>query len=105
MLPLFIKHPVIDIINLLHGDRFCSQTLSNMGNVSVPYQMVPFITDLDFMLGRQRGNSGACSCVGYNGRLFFHMTRKIARDTFECAFIKQLSALGIQAESSVDGLA
>lgn len=105
MLPLFIKHPVIDIINLLHGDRFCSQTLSNMGNVSVPSQMVPFITDLDFMLGRQRGNSGACSCVGYNGRLFFHMTRKIARDTFECAFIKQLSALGIQAESSVDGLA
>ena len=105
MLPLFIKHPIIDIINLLHGDRFCSQTLSNMGNVQVPSEMVPYITDLDFMLGRQRGNSGACSCVGYNGRLFFHMTRKIARNGFECAFIKQLSALGIHAETSIEGLA
>lgn len=105
MLPLFIKHPIIDIINLLHGDRFCSQTLSNMGNVNVPAEMVPYITDLDFMLGRQRGNSGACSCVGYNGKLFFHMTRKIARDGFESEVLRQLSALGIPVETTVEGLA
>lgn len=105
MLPLFIKHPIIDIINLLHGDRFCSQTLSNMGNVQVPQEMVPYITDLDFMLGRQRGNSGACSCVGYNGKLYFHMTRKIARNGFECAVLKKISALGIQAETNVEALA
>lgn len=105
MLPLFIKHPIIDIINLLHGDRFCSQTLSNMGNVCVPAEMVPYITDLDFILGRQRGNSGACSCLGYNGRLFFHMTRKIHKDGFERDVIKQLAALGIPVETTEEDLA
>ena len=104
-LPLFVKHPIIDIINLLHGDRFVSQTLSNIGQVKMPAAMVPYITDLDFMLGRQRGNSGAVSCLGYNGKLYLHMTRKIVRSSFENAFVKQMSALGIPAELTLENLA
>ena len=104
-LPLVFKHPIIDIINLLHGDRYCSQTLSNMGNVCVPKAMIPFIQDMDFMLGRQRGNSGAASCLGYNGNLYFHLTRKIARDSFEFAFLRQLSALEIPVSATLDNLA
>ena len=104
-LPLVVKHPIIDIINLLHGDRFCSQTMSNLGNVNVPEAMRQYISDVDFILGRQRGNSGACSCAGYNGKLYFHLTRKIAEDTFEQAFIEQLGALGIPAEVTMSNLA
>ena len=95
LLPLKIKHPIIDIINLLHGDRFCSQTLSNIGKLNVPAQMIPYVSDVDFILGRQRGNSGAFSCLTYNGKLYLHMTRKIARDSFEQSFLKQLEALGL----------
>ena len=104
-LPLVVKHPIIDIINLLHGDRFCSQTMSNLGNVNVPEAMREYIADVDFILGRQRGNSGACSCAGYNGKLYFHLTRKIAEDTFEQAFIDQLGTLGIPAEVTMSNLA
>ena len=105
LLPLIVKHPIIDVINLLHGDRFCSQTLSNMGRLDVPEAMQQYITDVDFILGKQRGNSGAVSCLGYNGKLFLHMTRKIARDSFENAFLYQLSSLGIACESSLSNLA
>ena len=105
LLPLRIKHPIIDIINLLHGDRFCSQTLSNMGRLDVPEALLPYIQDVDFILGRQRGNSGAVSCLSYNGRLYLHLTRKIGRDSFEQAFLKQMSALGIPAELTLDELA
>lgn len=105
LLPLKVKHPVIDIINLLHGDRFCSQTLSNMGCLNVPPEMIPFIRDVDFILGRQRGNSGAVSCLCYNGRLYLHMTRKIARDSFEQSFLEQLSLLGLYPRTSVSDLA
>ena len=104
-LPLAVKHPVIDIINLLHGDRFCSQTLSNMGRVDVPAEMQKYITDLDFILGRQRGNSGAASCVGYNGRLNLHLTRKIARDSFEFSLLRLLSSLDIPTNVTIDSLA
>ena len=105
LLPLKIKHPIIDIINLLHGDRFVSQTLSNIGQLKVPAALYPYIQDVDFSLGRQRGNSGAVSCVGYNGKLYIHLTRKIVRSSFENAFIRQLMALGLSTEDSVENLA
>ncbi|MCR4843681.1 MAG: hypothetical protein K5843_01675 [Bacteroidales bacterium] len=105
MLPLKIKHPIIDIINLLHGDRFCSQTLSNMGNLEVPEEMRIYMTGVDFILGRQRGNSGAFSCVSYNGKMYLHMTRKVAGDRFEMAFLRQLSALGLSVSTQLTNLA
>jgi NRPS condensation-like uncharacterized protein len=105
MIPLIIKHPIIDIINLLHGDRFCSQTLSNMGNLNVPKALLPYIQGVDFALGRQRGNSGAVSCVSYNGRLCLHLTRKIYSDRFEQAFLHQLQNLGLTFQTSVSDLA
>ena len=100
-----MKHPIIDIINLLHGDRFVSQTLSNIGVLNVPEEMKAYVTDVDFILGRQRGNSGAFSCLSYNGKLYLHMTRKIASDRFETAFLKQMSALGLTAELTLSNLA
>ena len=105
LLPLKVKHPIIDIINLLHGDRFVSQTLSNIGVLNVPEEMKAYVTDVDFILGRQRGNSGAFSCLSYNGKLYLHMTRKIASDRFETAFLKQMSALGLTAELTLSNLA
>ena len=105
MLPLKVKHPIIDIINLLHGDRFVSQTLSNMGNLTLPAQMLPYVKDIDFILGRQRGNSGAFSCLSYNGKLYLHMTRKIASDRFETFFLRQLSQLGLTVETTLSNLA
>ena len=105
MIPLILKHPIIDIINLLHGDRFCSQTLSNMGNLNVPEALLPYIQDVDFVLGRQRGNSGAVSCVSYNGHLCLHMTRKIYSDSFEQAFLYQLQRLGLTLNLSLSNLA
>ena len=105
MLPLFIKHPTIDIINRLHGDVFCSQTLSNLGAVKLPQAMSDYIQDIDFTLGRQRGNSGACSCLGYQDRLYLHFTRKIARDSFEQAFLKVMDSLGISYTQTLTGLA
>ena len=105
MIPLLIKHRIIDIINLLHGDRYCSQTLSNIGNLNVPKALLPYIQSVDFALGRQRGNSGAVSCVSYNGRLCLHMTRKIYSDRFEQAFLYQLQRLGLTFSTSVSDLA
>ena len=43
-LPLVVKKPVIDLINRLHGDVYCSQTLSNLGQVKVPEEMRPYLT-------------------------------------------------------------
>ena len=104
-LPIWVKQHVIDLVNRLHGDRFFTHTLSNLGRVNVPEEMVPYIADLDFILGRQRSNSGAATCLGYNGKLYFHINRKLYRDTFEQDVLKQLDVLGIPVEATEEDLA
>ena len=60
--------------------------------------MRPYVRDIDFILGRQRGNSGASACVGYGDSLVLNMSRRIAERGFEDAFLKRLESLGINAD-------
>ena len=62
-LPLVVKKPIIDIINKLHGDKYCSQTLSNLGQIRVPEEMRPYLTEFDFILGPARASGTNCSCT------------------------------------------
>lgn len=94
-IPLFIKHPVIDFICRIKGDRYCSQTFSNLGLVRLPETIAPYVKEMDFILGRQRGTSGAASAVGYDGKIFVNFTRNIAESDFEDYFAAQLRDLGI----------
>lgn len=97
MIPLFIKKYAIDIICRLKGDKLISQTLSNLGNVNLPESMRPYVCEMDFMLGRQRGTPGACACVSYGGNLYLNMSRNIAEADFESYFVDQMRQLGINA--------
>ena len=85
----------LDTINKHHGDIYCSQTLSNLGQVRVPDEMRPYLTEFDFILGCQRGNSGAVSCTGYDGKLFLHMSRNIFGAEFEQFFLDRAGSLGL----------
>ena len=100
MLPLLVKKPIIDLINRHHGDIYCSQTLSNLGEIRIPEEMRPFVTEFDFVLGCQRGNSGAFSCAGYDGKLFLHLSRNIFGAEFEQFFLDRASSLGLLTEVS-----
>ena len=94
-MPLVVKKPIIDIINKLHGDKYCSQTLSNLGQIRVPDEMRPYLTEFDFILGRQRGNSGAVSCSGFGDKLFLHLSRNIYGAEFEQFFLDRAGSLGL----------
>ena len=103
-IPRFLKKPIIDVINKLKGDRYCTHTLSNLGKIDLPASLRPYVRDIDFVLGRQRGNSGASACVGINGNLILNMSRRIAERTFEDAFIEQLAMLGIPVEANEESI-
>ena len=100
MLPLVVKKPIIDLINRHHGDIYYSQTLSNLGEIRLPEEMRPYVTEYDFVLGCQRGNSGAFSCAGYDGKLFLHLSRNIFGAEYEQFFLDRASSLGILSSVS-----
>ncbi|MCR5351389.1 MAG: hypothetical protein K6E35_02700 [Bacteroidales bacterium] len=103
-IPRFLKKPIIDIINKLKGDRYCTHTLSNLGLVDLPESLRPYVRDIDFVLGRQRGNSGASSSVSYGGNLVLNMSRRIAERAFEDAFVEQLQMLGIPVRTQEENI-
>ena len=90
-----IKKHVIDLVCKLKGDKLLSQTLSNLGNVELPEQMRQYVTEMDFVLGRQRGVPGAGACVSYNGNLFLNFSRNIVEADFESYFVDRIHQLGI----------
>ncbi|MBR4808719.1 MAG: hypothetical protein IK031_00375 [Bacteroidales bacterium] len=101
IIPLFIKKPIINLINFLKGDNYGTYTFSNIGNVELPEGVARHIRDLNFVLGRTRGRSGSCAGVSFGGRMYLNFTRKIAEDCFERIFVRKLRELGIWARIEV----
>lgn len=100
-IPLFIKKPVINIINHLKGDKYATYTFSNLGNIELPEGMAEHVQDIHFILGRTRKRSGSSACVSYGGRLNIDFSRKIAEDDFERVFVRKLRELGIWSSVQV----
>ena len=94
-IPLVLKRRIIDLVNKLHGDRFFSTTLSNLGAIALPEAMQPWVRSFDFMLGRQRGNGTAAACVSCAGRLRLHLTSKIAENDLERLLLEEFEALAL----------
>ena len=97
-IPLFIKKAAINYINSHKGENYCSQTLSNLGEISLPEEMSAHVLDIDFILGRTQKKSGSCACVSYGNRLNLHFSRKIVEHGFEDAFVRNLRLMGVEAE-------
>ena len=98
-IPLFIKKPVINFINSHKGDNYCTQTLSNIGVVTLPEPMRSHVRDIEFILGRTKKKSGSCACVSYGDTLNIHLTRKIAEHEFEDRIIRIFKEMGIEGEA------
>ncbi len=95
-IPLFIKKPVINFINSHKGDNYCTQTLSNIGAITLPEAMQAHVKNVEFILGRTKKKTGSCACVSYGDRLNIHLTRKIAEHEFEDRFVRILREMGIE---------
>lgn len=100
-IPLFIKKPVINLINFLKGDNYASYTFSNLGNIVLPEGVREHVTDAHFVLGRTRKRSGSCACVSFGDHLNLDFSRKIAEDDLERIFVRRLRELGIWSSVQV----
>lgn len=103
-LPLFIKKPIINIINYWKGDNYGTYTFSNIGNIDLPEGVAGHVRDINFALGRTRSRSGSCAGVSFGGRMNINFTRKIAEDDLERVFVRRLRELGIWASVQVPAI-
>ena len=77
------------------GDRYSSNTLSNLGNIILPQEVEKYILDLGMAIGKSRGKPSSSAMVGYNGKVYLTITRKIKESEFERILFTTLVKMGV----------
>ena len=94
-MPLFLKAPFLKMMFKLQGDRYCTTTFSNLGEVTLPEEMRPFVDRMDFLLGAPYVNPVICACVSCGGKTAINFSRCIREPFIERAFFTALIKMGI----------
>jgi NRPS condensation-like uncharacterized protein len=95
IMPLFLKHWLLNLGDRILGDASCSHSLSNLGQITVPEEMQPYVRDIRSFIGRSRGKPGSGTCLSFGGNLYLTFTRKIHETAFERLFFTYLVEMGI----------
>lgn len=77
------------------GDRYCSNTLSNLGNIVLPKEVEKYVLEMGIAIGKSRGKPASSAMVGYNGNLYITITRKIKEAEFERILFTTLVEMGV----------
>jgi hypothetical protein len=95
LVPMFIKKHILSTVEFFMGDRYCSTTFSNLGQIKLPKEMEEYVKDLGFMIGRSRTKPGSCGCISCKDKLYITFTRKIKESEYERLFFTKLVEMNI----------
>ena len=97
LMPLFIKNLVMKAVFDSVGERKSCLTLSNLGDVRLPDEMIPYVETMDFILGVQATAPYNCGVISYNGKLRINFIRNIREAKLEYHFHAVLRDMGLSA--------
>lgn len=93
--PLFIKAPAAKMVYGFLGDKAFSNTLSNLGLVSMPTQLAKEIDCMDFVLGTSTTSRANCGLVTFADTAVLSVTKMTPDPSFEEKLYGLLAADGI----------
>lgn len=97
LMPLFIKNIVMKAVFSAVGERKTCLSFSNLGVVTLPEEMVPYVTRFDFILGVQATAPYNCGIVTYGDQMYINLIRNTREADLEYHFHKALQSLGLTA--------
>ena len=103
LLPLFIKNIILKTIFFATGERKSCLSLSNLGNISVPEEMAPYISHMDFIIGVKATAPYNCGVISYGDHLRWNVIRSTREPMLENAIYRVLLEQGLIPEISSNG--
>jgi len=94
-IPLFLKAPVAREVYGFLGDRIFSNTLSNLGVVSLPPELAERTESMDFVLGAAITNRASCSMLTFGKWTTLSVSKNTADPSFEEAIYDLLCRDGL----------
>ncbi len=95
IMPLFIKNIVMKAVFNAVGECKSCLSLSNLGAVKLPEEMISYIDRLDFILGVQASAPHNCGVLSYGDTLYINFIRDIEESELEYEFHQVLRDMGI----------
>ncbi len=95
VMPLFIKNMVMKAVYHSVGEKKACLCLSNLGAVTLPASMTPYVERMDFVLGVQATTPYNCGVLSFGDTLYLNMIRNIREPILEQQFHCVLQELGL----------
>ncbi|MGM9643257.1 MAG: alpha/beta hydrolase fold domain-containing protein [Eubacteriales bacterium] len=98
VMPLFVKNIAMKLVYNAVGEKKACLDMSNLGVVTVPEEMRPYVKRFDFIIGPLPETPYNCAVVTYNGQANISIVRSVKKPELELAFFEQLRGLGIHVK-------
>ena len=98
IMPLFVKNLVMKAVFNAVGERKSCLSLSNLGAVSMPDAMKPYVERMDFILGIQATAPYNCGVLSLGDTLYINFIRNIREPELEYHFYRVLRDMGLQVQ-------
>ncbi len=99
VMPLFVKNFVMKAIFDTVGECKSCLTLSNLGAVKLPEEMIPFVERMDFVLGVQATAPYNCGVISFGDTIYINFIRDIKESELELRFARILKSMGIRVKA------
>jgi hypothetical protein len=93
--PLIVKRPITSLVYGRLSDGVFTTTFSNLGLITLPEDMRPYVEKFDLVLGPPNRNRLVCSLCSYEEHAVFTIVKNTTYPMFENVLYNQLSALGL----------
>lgn len=87
VLPLFLKQALMKIVFFLNEKSTC-MTISNLGIITAPKEMKPYIESFDCILSPRKKSPYNCGITSYGEKLYINFTRNTKHPVLEREFFE-----------------
>lgn len=101
IIPLTLKTVLMRLICRFFGETNSSVTVTNLGNVTLPEEMRPFVTHMDVTLTPRIRSPYGCAILSYNGFLTINMSRFPQEAELEEIFLRNLELVLCSEDADV----
>lgn len=98
LIPLFLKNIIMKAVFDSVGERKSCLSLSNLGQVQLPAEMMPYVERFDFILGIQATAPYNCGVISFGDKLYMNFIRNIREPALEQALYRVLREQGLSVQ-------
>ena len=103
ILPLFLKNIALRAAFNLVGERKVCLAMSNLGAVTLPQIMRPYVERFDFILGAPALTPVNCGIVSFGDTMNINFTRSIQESELELHLFRVLQRMGLSVTAESNG--